>query len=507
MTDDKDKQREELRKEMRPRVRDEDAVKRKAIDLSKPMQQHILAAVLRIPGLIARARPVLNPDYFEDDAVSDLIASVNNHWDEDKEVPSRASLLDKFPEATHNLIRRVFKEEIPDPSYTIQRIREFAQVRAMHLAILKGAQVLAARKQGLPYRDEATGKELDLDPVDLVKEAALVGSDSSDMGLDLHATLEDGLRRIIHPEEVEKFGFGEAMAHMNAAGVQLERGELGCVLGASKRGKSHVLNNIAYGALNQGKRVIYYSLEMKAEKVRQRMYARIAGESAPDVRQDPHGFVACVRRNMPKLVDISSRFLIKRYPAGGATPDDIRAHLTQCVAEGFKPDLIIIDYAGLMRPKKPTGEKRHDMATVFLEARAIAGEFDVAVWTAAQANRGAVNKPVVTMADFAECFEIVQHLDVGFSICMTDEEKAANQGRFFILASRNDADGGYVEFKFNFAKSIITTTSFERSISEKRSGDRSLSKSEQNEEALHQENRLRKIKAQPPKKAAREENP
>ncbi len=464
MTDDK--QKAKLREELVPKAR-EKGERRHQIDLSKPMQRHIVAAVLRIPGMIARVRPVLNPDYFEDDVVSDVVAQITHHYDEDKEVPSRAALFDTFPESHHEVIRRLFKEEIPDPQHTVQRLNDFANVRAMYLAIVKGADVIAARRRGEPYKDD-NGKPQDLDPVELVKEAALVGRKTVGLGLDFHDHLEAGIKEILHPEQVEKLPTG--LGFLDEAGVTLERGEMGCVLGASKRGKSQVLVNIAYGLLKAGYNVVYYSLEMKAEKVMRRLYTRVAGKKA-DIKQDPALFVEYLRARYQKF--IKGRFLIQRWPAHGATPDDIRAHLSQCVGEGFKPDVIIVDYGGLLKPRTPTGEKRHDLASVFLDMRAIAGEFDVGVWTAAQANRGAVNKPVVTMADFAECFEIVQHLDVGFSICLAGQQGVVtNQGVMKIQNMRAAAAAGGLEvMSHNFATGADEWKPVLRWINNGRQGD------------------------------------
>ncbi len=477
-----------------PKRREPEEAKRKPIDLSKVMQQHILAAVLRIPGVMPRVRPVLNPDFFEDTAIGDLVARVNAHWDDDKETPSKAALMDAMGEDYRDLIRKVFKEEVPDPEYTVQRIREFANVRAMRLAICRAADAIAAQQRGEPYRDD-DGREVDLDPVDLVREAALVGKGDEDIGDDFDETFERGMKQILHPERTERFNTG--MGFLDQAGVWLERGELGCVLGASKRGKSHVLANIGMNLAIEGKRVIYYSLEMRADKVLMRLYARLAGKKA-DIKQDPVGFVARLRERKSKLYDPGKgKFLVKRYPAYGATPDDIRAHLTHLIAGGWKPDVVIIDYGGLLRPKVPLKEKRHELANVFLEMRAIAGEFNVGMWTAAQANRGAVNKEVVTMSDFAECFEIVQHLDIAFSLSVTDAEKADNKGRFYVLASRNDSDGAIVSFKSDFSRSSIETLGVTRTTGEKKAAARPPTGSAAREQAAYDDHKDRRARARP----------
>ncbi len=249
--------------------------------------------------------------------------------------------------------------------------------------------------------------------------------------------------------------------------------------------------NIAYNAMKAGRNVVYYSLEMRSFRVFKRFYGRLAGRKY-DVKQDPTKFAEAVREKNKRL--IKGKMLMKRFTARTASAEDLAAHLTQLKAMGFKPDLIIVDYAGLMRPRKEHKEVRHNLASIFLDLRNLAGEFNAAIWTAAQANRAAVNKPVVTMSDFAECFEIVQHLDAGFSICMTEDEKAENTGRFFVLASRNEADGAIVEFDFDYSRSLIITKGITQPIAQKKHRDK-MSNDQEREEAAHQNAKDRKDKS------------
>jgi len=436
--------------------------KANAIDLSKPMQRHIAAAVLRVPQVMARVRPFLDPDHFDDDDVSDVVAWSRHHYDEHNEVPSKAALLDVFPDQ-RRLINRLFKEDIPDVNGTVHRISHFANVRAMKLAIIEAAKIVRCEQAGEEPRDD-DGRVITDDPVDMVKAASLVGRDRLEIGDDFFGLLEADLTELTDPAAVPTT-HGTGIAHLDRAGVAIERGEIGCVLGAAKHGKSHVLVNVARNALRDGLNVIYYTLEMPSSRLRRRMQSLIAGPKQ-DYREDPVRFARAVRRLIHK--QLKGQLLIKRWPAYFATPTDLRAHLTQVVADGFRPDMVIVDYGGLLKPDRDLGEKRHNIAEVWLEMRAMAGEFDVYWWSAAQANRGAVNKPVVTMADFAECFEIVQHIDVGFSISMTDDERDANQGRFFVLASRNERDGTVVEYQHDYSRSRIITTGFQEAVSQRR---------------------------------------
>lgn len=459
--------------------------KARTTDLSTSMQSHIVAMALRIPGFMARVRPVMNPDYFKDDVLSDVVAWSNQHWDENREVPTKQSLFDCFPEQ-RDVIKALWKQELTDPKHTIHRIVQYARLSAVRLAILKGGTALSAEMNGEKYKNPVTGKVEDVDYVKLLQDALMVGADHTNLGDDLGKTLDQSCQEILNPPAATYLPTG--LSHLDEVGCRIERTELGCVLAPSKRGKSHALINIAYGALKAGLNVVYYTLEMSAAKVLRRMHLRIAGTKG-DIKQQPGEFVNLLRERTAKLV--KGRFLVKRYHSRSATVDDIRAHLTQVVAQEFKPDLIIVDYAGILRPVKPTGEVRHDIAEIFVQLRAIAGEYNVGCWTAAQANRGAGNKEQVNEYDLAECYEIMMHLDAGFSISMTDDEKAAGEGRLVVFAARNDASGVVVTFNHDYSRSIIQTTGIQQSTESKKKKDRDTSGPAGNAQAAIDKQKLR----------------
>ena len=438
------------------------------IDLSLPLQRHILAAVLRVPGLLARVRPVLNPDHFPDPAVSDILAWSLHHWDEHKQLPSKAALLDVFKadEDAQTVVRRAYKADVPDPAHIESRIVGYARHRALRLAVAEAARVVSASGKGEVLKDER-GRPLYSDPdayiAKLIDAARGVGAQAQSLGEFIDEGLEAGIAEVLNPRRRELFYTG--FQHLDESGVSVERGEIGCVLGVAKGGKSQVLLNIALAQLSMGYDVVYYNLEMREDRLRDRWYRRIAG-SKVDQKADPQAFVAALRRRFPRLMQ--GRLLIKRCVAKTFTPSDMRAHLNACRAQGFNPAVCIVDYVGIMKPDRVFDDVRFNLASLWLDFRAICQEFEMGGWSAAQVNRGGVGVELVTMRDIAECFEIVQHIDVGFSISMRDDERAQNAGRFFIFASRNDSDGTIVDFKFDFSRSLIKTVAYREHESSKR---------------------------------------
>ena len=104
-------------------------------------------------------------------------------------------------------------------------------------------------------------------------------------------------------------------------------------------------------------------------------------------------------------------------------------------------DMIIVDYADLLRPVRTQREKRNELETIYEDLRGIAQEFECPIWTASQTNRSGLNAEVITMESISEAFNKCFVADFIFSISRTVENKAQNGGRIFVAKNRNGPDG------------------------------------------------------------------
>lgn len=473
--------------------------------LTVPMQKHVFAAMLRDAQTFARCRAFVKAEHFSDEATSDVVAYALNAWDKFKEVPGRSALMDVFKtQETHQkVIKRCFDEsqDVNDVELTIDRIARFARTRALRLAVRECAAVLKYEDSGddseLPR--DAKGRPLIRDIDDIMAEAAMVGSDAGDIGVFINDAVKNAIDRAKAPNDRELFDTG--FPHLDECGVNIERGEVGCVLARAKGGKSHVLLNLAVANARKGHKVVIYNFEIREDRLEDRLAARLA-RAAPskpgskaaqdelpplpkgateeekearillmnqrdeelqrdhmETQQHLESWIATLKKRVG-LYD--NNLLLKKFIAKKHTMDDVRAHLIRCRAEGFIPDMVILDYIGIVKSTEKFSELRHTLGNLWLDFRSLCQEFKVAGWSAAQANRGGAAAELVTMTAIAESFEIVQHIDVGFSVNRKDDEMQNNEGRFFVFASRNDRDNMLVNFKCDFSSSTIQTVSIGR---------------------------------------------
>jgi len=173
----------------------------------------------------------------------------------------------------------------------------------------------------------------------------------------------------------------------------------------------------------------------------------------------------------------------------------LRSLLVLLASQGFRPDLLILDYADIMKAERRMGETRHEAAGIYEDLRAIAGEFNLACWTGSQATRGALEKDTITIGDFAESFEKAAIVDTALAFCQTEEERMSNpqECRFFIAACRNHEDERTVHATIRRDCCRIKTTS----LVDPAYGEIQLPDYEEREEGVTQE---RDITERPAKK-------
>ena len=215
----------------------------------------------------------------------------------------------------------------------------------------------------------------------------------------------------------------------------LGSGELGVVIAPTGAGKSMVLVHLGSKALMAGKNVVHYTLELADTVVANRYDSCITGFHLGEL----HVFKEQI---YDKVQDIEGKLIIKEYPTRSASIQTIKNHLEKMKNRGFEPDVIIVDYADLIKPENGSKEeKRHQLETIYEELRGLAQIAKCPIWTASQTNRSGLNAEVITMESISEAFNKCFVADFIFSVSRTIEDKNTNGGRIFIAKNRNGPDG------------------------------------------------------------------
>lgn len=227
----------------------------------------------------------------------------------------------------------------------------------------------------------------------------------------------------------------------------LAKGEIGVVIAPTGVGKSHWLVHVGAEALKRGKNVLHYTFELTETAVGVRYDSHLCGINSTDVPDKKDEILTRYEEND------YGRLIIKEYPTGSASIITIKNHLEKLAMRDFKPGLIVIDYADIMRSTRQYDSLRHELKLIYEELRNLAMELGVPVWTASQANREASDKEVVGLGNMSEAYGKAMVADVVVSISRKQLEKATGAARLFVAKNRAGQDGILFPIRIDTARS------------------------------------------------------
>lgn len=277
----------------------------------------------------------------------------------------------------------------------------------------------------------------------LVRDAVKVGQ-TNDLGLDYKEDIE------IRFEEVNRRTVKtnwDVIDDLTDGG--LGPGELGVIVAPSGVGKTWVLCHIGAEAVRQGKHVLHYTLELTQNYVGQRYDTIFTGIPSSDLKENKDQ----IREKVNKL---KGGLMIKYYPPKGITANTIAAHIDMVRSTKFQPDLIIIDYADLLVSVNSRNNSDYqEQGGIYIDLRAMGGEYQIPIWTASQTNRSAIESDVIHADKIADSYAKVMNADLIISVSRKDTDKLNDTARFHVMKNRFGQDGLTFPSKMNTNKGII----------------------------------------------------
>lgn len=312
--------------------------------------------------------------------------------------------------------------------YVMDRVFEEERKSAMWDALDNGLRMY---RQG----------DLDRIVTDISKANAIGKADIS-LGIDVLTTLAGRTDLRKSGKTPPRWGTGIAgLDHVLEGG--LAGGELGCILGGPKSGKSMFLDHIGVYTAALGGTSVIISLENGEQATADRIDAAISGVP---INQLKHNIEIVHGKVSRWFADKAGTILVKYMPPKTTTTREIQSYLQYLRAEkSVQPTVLVVDYGDLMGSATGDYDKRHEeLGAVYTELRSMAHDHNFPCWTASQANREALSQKVVKAENIGESLKKVQICDVLVAICRTEDERLAKQLRLFVALCRYATDGDII---------------------------------------------------------------
>jgi len=407
----------------------------------KDFQEKLCQLMLQDRAFCDQILEVLKLEFFEVKYIRVFAAKIIDFKEEFGNHPTqktvatilRAHLEDENPavqKQTRDFFARMYKTEVPEAE------KEF--IRKTSLDFCKKQKLKEAMIESAKLLQNSSFDEI----ADKINEALKLGTDNN-FGYDYFKDFEE---RWIHRPRMPVATGWDVIDDISSGG--LGKGELGVVIAPTGAGKSMVLVHLGAQAIKNKKNVVHYTLELGSHVIATRYDSCITNVPMSDL----HSY----KENVYEMVkNLESKLIVKEYPTKSASPATIKNHLERLRQQGIKVDMIIVDYADLLRPAIVRKEKRHELETIYEDLRAIGQEFECPIWTASQTNRSGLNAEVITMESISEAFNKCFVADFIFSVSRTVENKAQNGGRLFVAKNRNGPDGVSYPIKMDTSRVYI----------------------------------------------------
>ena len=392
-------------------------------------QVKVLAAMFTDRSFLQQIADIIQPEYFESDANSWLLEVIISHFREYKTPPSKDVLKVKVTEIDYDVLKVAIVEQLKevfrymdsdDLSFVKNEILKFCKNQEIKHAIMDSVNLL----QNGNY-DEIKTK---------IDSAMKAGADTN-VGHEYNKDVE--LR------------YNEAARHTITTGWDvvddlmdggLAPGELGVVMAPAGIGKSWLLINIGANAIKNGKNVVHFTLELNENYVGQRYDSVITGIAAQNLKHHQDDIEQ-------KVGSLPGELVIKYYPTKSVGVMALKAHIEKSSMLGKKPDLVIVDYADLLRVSAK--DKHEALEELYEELRGMGGEYDIPIWTATQAGRSSLEDDIIEADKIASSYGKVMVSDFIMSLSRKVQDKLSGTGRVHIVKNRFGPDGVTLPSKIN----------------------------------------------------------
>ena len=367
---------------------------------------------------------ILDGKYTSNDAFRWIINEIREYYNQYKDIISMNVFKIKIQEIDSDLLvvnvkdvlKEVFKNmEAPDLDYVKDKALDFHKSQVLKDAIVKSAEILE--------------RDGDTDEIKSIIDMAMQAGVERNLG---HDYLQDIDKRYEESARITSPTPWDLINELMQGG--LGAGELGVVVAPAGIGKSWVLAAMGAYGISKGMNVVHYTLELNEAYVGLRYDSIFSGVEGQNLKYHKEEV-------MEKLFKLDGNLTIKYYPTKSCTVNTLSAHLKKVITFGEKVDMVLVDYADIMRDVHKTREVRHALGNIYEDLRGLAGELQIPIWTASQANRSALDEDVIEASKVAESYAKVMVADFVMSLSRKIEDKIGNTGRFHVIKNRFGPDG------------------------------------------------------------------
>lgn len=414
---------------------------------SDNIQRGILYLIKHDKDFYSQIVGLIKPEYFEFPSYAFIFDKVKAYYDKYKTIPPDDILLEdikkslpkgqSFSEYEDDIlqINNIDKSVLDNREFVLDLVEDYARKQAISQAIKDSVVLL---------------KDNRISEIEEKVRAAMLVSRDVNVGQIYFDDVDARFHRQFDNKERKKFRtvFDTFNDFLDGG---LNAKELAMVIAPPGVGKSLYLVNQGVAAIKENKSVLYISLEMAEDKIAQRFDSILTHVPAHRLKDKSTFPVVKERLNIMKGKYKDSRLIIKEFPVGQLTVNQIRALLVQLkLHHDFKPDILIVDYLELLRPNRAIDAEYQAQERIAQELRGLAMEQNLLVWTATQTNRTGRKVSTITDAELGDSYGKIRPADWAISLNQTEEEYDKGRMRVYVVKARDSKQHYRIHASVNY---------------------------------------------------------
>ena len=369
--------------------------------------------------------PFIKPDYFDVKEERVVFEEITNFVEKYKRIPTKISLeievesRKDLTEDQHKKIVEIIQtldSTDVDMEWLVDTTEKFCKDKAIYNAIVDGISII-----------DGKDKKRSPDAIPSILTDALAVCFDNAVGHDYFDDSEERFEFYHKVEERIPFDL-DFFNKINKGG--LPQKTLNIALAGTGVGKSLFMCHMAANCLNQGRNVLYITLEMAEERIAERIDANLMNVSMEDLQDLPKNMY---QDKMERIASkTQGKLIIKEYPTASAHCNHFRALIQElAIKKSFKADIIFVDYLNICASSRFRGGSNVNSYTMIKaiaeELRGLAVENNLPIVSATQTTRSGYVSTDIGLEDTSESFGLPATADFMFALISTEEMDELNQ--------------------------------------------------------------------------------
>lgn len=397
--------------------------------LGKDFQTRLLKQILTDRQFSESIMDIMDANYFEDEFFRKIAITIKSAYEKYETVPDMSSLEMRLMDAAKDKIQKDF---------ILRQLRHVKDAEMNDGPWVQERALLFCKQQELKKSVKEIQEIIDKGDIDdydkceeILKRALETGNgkdDGIDVFHDMDSVLCDDFRKPI-PTGIK--GLDDCMDG------GLSKGELGVILAPFGVGKTTMITKIANTAKNEGYNVLQIFFEDNPKVIQRKHLSCWSGYNLNDLRHHTDELKEIAVEKGKEVGQLK----LKKFASDGTTIPHIRQYIRKQIAQGFKPDIVLVDYIDCVQSSKAFKESWDAEGNVMRQFETMLSEMDIAGWTAVQGNRSSIGAETVDSTMIGGSIKKGQIGHFIVSIAKSLPQKESGLANMAILKSRFGKDG------------------------------------------------------------------